>query len=162
MDEQLLQVTTTRFGTVTIDARRVITFRRGLLGFPSSTRFCLLDPEGEGGFYWLQSLDDPALAFVVTDPGLYEPEYAVPIRSEQMQDLSMTRLDEAQVFVIVNRVGSTVTGNLLGPLVVNTAKKLGSQFILAEKRWQTRHELARIEPAAVDVLPMQHRRAVSA
>lgn len=136
-----MHVQTTRFGTIEIAQDRVISFPKGLLGFSERTQFCLLEPSEESCFFWLQSLDDPALAFVVTDPSFFIPEYSVPIRAEQMGDLGLARLEDAQVFVIVNKVDQTLTGNLQGPLVVNTLSRSGEQFVLAEKRWTTRHPL---------------------
>jgi flagellar assembly factor FliW len=143
-----VEVQTTRFGTVEIAEDRVITFPRGLLGFQDKTRFCLLQPSDDACFFWLQSLEDASLAFVVTDPSLFVPDYAVPIRSEQSSDLRLKSLDDAQVFVIVNKVGGTLTGNLQGPLVVNAVERVGEQFVLAEKRWTTRHELLSLEQVA--------------
>lgn len=136
-----MQVRTTRFGTVEIADDRVITFPKGLLGFSEHRRYCLLEPAEDSAFFWLQSIDDPTLAFVVTDPSFFVPDYSVPIRSEQMGDLGMTRLEDAQVFVIVNKVDQTLTGNLQGPLVINTLTRNAEQFVLAEKRWNTRHPL---------------------
>lgn len=136
-----MQVRTTRFGNVEIADDRVITFPKGLLGFNEQRRYCLLEPQEDSAFFWLQSLDDPNLAFVVTDPSLFVPEYSVPIRAEQMGDLGLAKLEDAQVFVIVNKVDSTLTGNLQGPVVVNTLTRTGEQFVLAEKRWTTRHTL---------------------
>ncbi len=143
-----MDVRTTRFGVIQIAEDRVITFPRGLLGFPLAKRYCLLEPGDDACFFWLQSLDDPALAFVVTDPALFVPEFSVPIRPEQMGDLALDRLEDAQVFVIVNKVDTTLTGNLQGPLVINTLTRQGEQMVLAEKRWTTRHPLVRVsEPA---------------
>ncbi|MDX2115934.1 MAG: flagellar assembly protein FliW [Planctomycetota bacterium] len=136
-----MEVQTTRFGAVEIAEDRVISFPKGLLGFGQCKRYCLLQPSEDACFFWLQSLDDPTLAFVVTDPSQFFPEYSVPIRAEQMSDLRLTSLDESQVFVIVNKVGASLTGNLQGPLVINVAARLGEQLVLAEKRWTTRHEL---------------------
>lgn len=142
-----MDVQTTRFGTVTIAEDRVITFPKGVLGFPEARRYCLLEPGDDACFFWLQSLDDPALAFVVTDPTFFVPEYSVAIRPEQMQEWGLERLEDAQVFVIVNKVDSTLTGNLQGPLVINTISKQGEQLVLAEKRWTTRHPLLKLSPA---------------
>ena len=139
-----MQVRTTRFGTVEIADDRVITFPRGLLGFSEHKRFCLLQPAEDSAFFWLQSVEDPTLAFVVTDPSFFVPEYSVPIRAEQMGELGMSKLEDAQVFVIVNKVDQTLTGNLQGPLVINTLTRNGEQFVLAEKRWNTRHPLVSI------------------
>lgn len=139
-----MEVRTTRFGVIEIAEDRVITFPAGLLGFPQHTRFCLLEPGDDACFFWLQSLDEPALAFVVTDPTLFISDYSVPIRAEQMEELGLARLDDAQVFVIVNKVDDALTGNLQGPLVVNTLSRNGQQLVLAEKRWTTRHPLIKV------------------
>lgn len=144
-----MDVRTTRFGTVTIAEDRVITFPKGLLGFGRHTRFCLLEPAEDACFFWLQSVDDPGLAFVVTDPSFFVKEYSVPIRPEQMGDLGITNLDDAQVFVIVNKIDQTLTANLQGPLVINTLRRVAEQLVLAEKRWTTRHAILKLEaPAA--------------
>lgn len=143
-----MDVRTTRFGVVQIAEDRVITFPKGLLGFSQCKRYCLLEPGEDACFFWLQSLEEPGLAFVVTDPSLFVPDYSVPIRPEQMADMKMDKLEDAQVFVIVNKVEQQLTGNLQGPLVVNTATREGEQMVLAEKRWTTRHPLLRVgEPA---------------
>ena len=139
-----MQVQTTRFGEVEIAEDRVLTFSNGLLGFADRTRFCLLQPNEEACFLWLQSVEDESLAFVVTDPTLFVPDYSVPIRSDQMESLQMRSLDDAQVFVIVNKVGDSLTGNLQGPLVVSGSSRVGEQFVLSEKRWTTRHELVQV------------------
>jgi flagellar assembly factor FliW len=148
-----MDVRTTRFGTVSIAEDRVINFPKGLLGFTTFTKFCLLEPSEDACFFWLQSTEDPSLAFVVTDPAFFIPEYSVPVRPEQMNELNLKTLDDAQVFVIVNKVDSTLTGNLQGPLVINTVERTGEQFVLAEKRWTTRHPLMKVgaqaEPAAM-------------
>jgi flagellar assembly factor FliW len=140
-----MQVQTVRFGTIEISEDRVMTFPRGLLGFQQHKRYCLLQPNGDACFFWLQCLDDASLAFVVTDPNLFVKDYSVPIRAEQMEDLRLEKLEDAQVFVIVNKVGNSLTGNLQGPLVVNSVLRTGDQFVLADKKWSTRHELMAIE-----------------
>lgn len=139
-----MQVRTTRFGVVEIADDRVIDFPKGLLGFNQYTRYCLLEPGDDSLFFWLQSVDEPSLAFVVTDPSLFVPDYSVPIRPEQMVELKLGKLEDAQVFVIVNKVETTLTGNLQGPLVVNTLTRSGEQMVLAEKRWNTRHPLMQV------------------
>ena len=139
-----MEVRTTRFGVLEIAEVRVIHFPKGLLGFGQATRFCLLEPGEDSCFFWLQCIDDAGLAFVVTDPTMFVPEYSVPIRSEQLVELKLDKLDDAQVFVIVNKIEDQLTGNLQGPLVVNTLSRTGEQMVLAEKRWTTRHPLVRV------------------
>lgn len=142
-----MQVRTTRFGVIEIPEDRVITFPKGLLGFAAQKRYCLLEPGDDACFFWLQSVDEPNLAFVITDPTFFVPEYAVPIRPEQMAELGLSRVEDAQVFVIVNKVDQDLTGNLQGPLVINTVNRGGEQIVLVEKRWTTRHPLVKTSAA---------------
>ncbi|MDX2146045.1 MAG: flagellar assembly protein FliW [Planctomycetota bacterium] len=143
-----MEVATTRFGVINVAEDRVITFPKGLLGFADKKRYCLLEPSEDACFFWLQSLEDPALAFVVTDPAMFVRDYQVPIRPDQLEELGAKRLEDAQVFVVVNKVDNQLTGNLQGPLVINTLNRTGEQMVLAERRWTTRHPLMALrEPA---------------
>lgn len=147
-----MEVRTTRFGVIEIAEDRVITFPKGLLGFPGQKHYCLLEPGDDACFFWLQSMDEPSLAFVVTDPSLFVKDYSVPIRKEQMSDLGLEKLDDAQVFCIVNKLEDQLTGNLQGPLVINTLRRVGEQMVLAEKRWTTRHPLVKIGQASSEAV----------
>lgn len=147
-----MDVRTSRFGVIEIAEDRVITFEHGLLGFPECSRYCLLEPGEDACFFWLQSLDDPALAFVVTDPSMFVPGYEASIRPEQAEALRLTNLGDAQVFVIVNKVDQMLTGNLQGPLVINTAARLGMQLVLADRRWTTRHPLVEVASQVPEAL----------
>ena len=140
-----MEIQTTRFGTLTVDDQRVMTFPKGLLGFPSYTRYALIQAGEENYFFWLQCVDDPNLAFVVTDPGIFFKDYEVPLRDETLADLELSDLNFSQVFVICNKVGEFLTGNLLGPIVVNAANRVGQQVVLTEKKWSTRQPLMKLQ-----------------
>ena len=139
-----MNLETTRFGNVEIDDDRVINFSSGLLGFSSYSKFVLLQPDEQGVFFWLQSTEAPDLAFVVTDPALWIPDYQANIRKDQMEELGMNELADAQVLVIVNKRDDSITSNLQGPLVINIQGRIGMQLVLADKRWSTRHELLQV------------------
>ena len=141
-----MEIQTTRFGTMTIDPDRIMTFPNGLLGFPDHTRFALIQTGTENYFFWLQSLDDPNLAFIVTDPTIFFRDYEVPVRDEQRQELRVEDDAFMQVFAICNKVGEWLTGNLLGPILVNAATRLAMQVVLNEKKWTTRQPLLRLQP----------------
>ncbi|MBL9149009.1 MAG: flagellar assembly protein FliW [Phycisphaerae bacterium] len=141
-------VETTRFGAVEIDDSRIIQFPAGLLGFSSYRRYALLQPDEQGIFFWLQSIDAPDLAFVVTDPALWIPDYQAQIRREQMDELGLGELADAQVLVIVNKRDGALTANLQGPLVINAKNCSAMQLVLAEKRWTTRHVLMNVSERA--------------
>ena len=158
-----IEIQSTRFGTLVVDDERIINFPNGLLGFPDHKRFALIQTGEENYFFWLQSVDEPNLAFVVTDPAIFFKGYEVPLRDETRQELRLEDVRDAdgeivepgwstataetflQVFVICNKVDDWLTGNLLGPLVVNAQNRLAQQVVLTEKKWTTRQPLMRLE-----------------
>ncbi len=87
----------------------------------------------------------PRLAFVVTDPTVFFKDYHVPIREEMSTELQLAEDGGVQVFAICNKVGEWLTGNLLGPILVNSDNRLGTQVVLTEKKWTTRQPLIRLQ-----------------
>lgn len=140
-----MEIDTTRFGRLTVDDERVINLPHGLLGFPGHTRYALIQTGEENYFFWLQAVDEPALAFVVTDPSIFFKDYQVPIREETQEELQLNDMSATQVFVICNKVDEWLTGNLLGPIVVNAQNRLASQVVLTEKKWTTRQPLLKLQ-----------------
>jgi len=138
------QIQTTRFGVVSISDDQILSFPRGLIGFAKAVQFALLPAPDNDGFYWLQATSDPDLAFLVTDPQPFFKDYDVPIREETQQDLHLADTKDGRVMVICNRVGEWLTGNLLGPLVINASTRTGSQVVLTEKKWTCRQPLMRL------------------
>jgi flagellar assembly factor FliW len=135
---------------VEVDGSKIITFRDGILGFPRSRRYALIQTATDPVFFWLQSVDDPAVAFVVCDPLAFVPDYSVPIRADDVESLELNDLTDCQVLVIVNKVNGLLTANLMGPLVVGAHSLLAKQLVLSDKRYSTRHTLLRAEsPQAV-------------
>lgn len=135
---------TSRFGQVEVNSERVITFTKGILGFSRNKQYVLLEPSQDSYFYWLQAVDRPDLAFVVTEPNLFVASYQVPLKADQMADLGIYSTDHAQVFIIVNKHDDVLTGNLQGPLVINVAKKIGAQLVLSDRRFKTRVPLMKM------------------
>ena len=141
-----MDIQTSRFGLLNVDEQRIIQFRQGLLGFPNHKRFALIQTGMEKCFFWLQCADEPNLAFVVADPTIFFKDYDVPIRPETMKELNMADVAFAQVLVICNKVDQWLTGNLMGPLVINAANCLAQQVVLTEKKWTSRQPLLRLAP----------------
>lgn len=142
-------IETTRFGKVEIDGSRVITFKDGLLGFPKHRRFALIQTADDDVFLWMQSVDDPALAFLVCDPLAFVPDYQAQVRAEDIAALELRELTDCRVLVIVNKVDGYLTANLLGPLVIGAHSLLAKQLVLSDKRYGTRHRLMRTDAPAL-------------
>ena len=128
-----MKIQTSRFGTLEVDVEKIITFVQPFLGFPESTRF-ILHPHGpESPCMWLQSLDNPNLAFVVIHPALilagYEPQISLHVKKELEAD-SGNELDVLVILTIPRDNPTAVTANLLGPVLINVNKRLAKQILL--------------------------------
>lgn len=140
-------IQTSRFGPIEIDEQKTLCFERGLLGFPQYQRYVLIQQDADSTFYWLQCVDAADLAFVVTDPLLFVPDYSVPIREETRTELGLGDSD-AQMLVIVNKVDNCLTANLQGPLIIHAETRHGLQVVISEKKYHTRHPIMQLSRAA--------------
>jgi len=70
------------------------------------------------------------------------------VKLAELEQIGLENPDDAQVFVIVNKVDELLTGNLQGPLVVNVANREARQLVLSDKRFSTRHPLMRLPQQA--------------
>jgi flagellar assembly factor FliW len=128
--------------TMTEDIR-AIEFEEGIPGFPDVTRFVLLDIVEDGAFQTFQSVDDPAVGFIVAVPWLFFPDYAPVLTDVDQQGLDIERQEDAVVFcpVTVDAEASTAYMNLVGPFVVNIRTMRGRQIVLTDQELPLRAEL---------------------
>lgn len=143
-----MKVNTTRFGTIDVDEDQVVTLTEGMLGFSECGRFVLMDDEIGDPFLWMQSMEIPSLAFVVIDPAVILPSYHFSVKKDQIKSLDTEDINDLQVHVIVTMASNIldVTVNLQGPLVVNKKKRVGTQIVLNDPNFSTRHPLFTDQP----------------
>jgi flagellar assembly factor FliW len=132
-----LKIETTRFGTVTIKADEIIDMPFGIPGFPYQTKFFILEHKKDSPFLWYQSSEDPSLAFVITDPLLFKPDYVVNM-DKVITELSWEQeveKNQLKLYVIVNIPNGAphkTTANLIGPLVMNPVTRQAVQIIIPD------------------------------
>ena len=63
----MISFDTSRFGRLEVGKDKIIDFPTGLIGFPDIKRFILMDYK-DTSLKWLQAVDDPDVAFIVTPP----------------------------------------------------------------------------------------------
>jgi flagellar assembly factor FliW len=139
-----LIVNTTRFGDVQVDAAKIITLPRGIIGFPDDKQYVLLKHQPESPLFWLQSVTNPELAFVVVMPGLFKPDYRVPVGPPLLEALGARSLEEIQVYVLVTVPQGhpeKMTANLKGPLLVNSGSRLGQQVVVDDPDYPVKYPL---------------------
>ena len=135
-------------GAIEVRPESVITMAEPLAGFPDTSQYALIEHTREGGaaagsVFWLQAVERPFHAFVVTDPWGVHPEYAPEISDADAQQLGLTSFEDARVFGIltVPRNPSEITINLRAPVVVNVAQRLAKQVVVLNDQYSTRHPM---------------------
>jgi flagellar assembly factor FliW len=118
-----------------------IVFGDGLVGCEDWKRFVLQETMEAGPFKLLQSLDDPRVSFVVTDPYLLLPDYSFEMTEADVEKIGLESASDALVLcilVVKQEPELSVTANLLGPLVINVKQRRGVQVILAQSGYSAR------------------------
>ncbi|ALA58590.1 flagellar assembly protein FliW [Nitrospira moscoviensis] len=142
-----MKCTSSRFGSFEIDDKSILAFPSGLLGFPDHRRYVMLDHDTDAPFKWLQSLDEPALAFVVIDPALFHTDYRVTYSPEALEEVGSMEADELTLAVILTIPSDDpgrITANLRGPLLMNPRTNLCKQLVLSDD-YPTRYPLFPVE-----------------
>lgn len=128
-----ITVQTSRFGKITVREDKLISMTAPFLGFPESKQFALWPHGPESPFMWLQSLENPKLAFVVIQPAVLIPQYRPEISTHERKELGISHGQEPELLLILtipkdNPQG--MTANLLGPVAINPKKRLAKQVLL--------------------------------
>ena len=135
---------TTRFGDLDVDDQDVLEFSNGLYGFENETKFFFM-PFGEVGcpLEWMQSLINPSLAFVVTDPFVFISDYEPVLLDSEKKETGLSPKDPFVIRVIVTipKFYLEMTANLVAPIVINHKDQMARQIILTTLKYETRHYL---------------------
>jgi len=138
-------IKTTRFGTLEIDEESVVTFPDGLLGISHLRQYAILSDNDKSPFRWLQSLEDPAMAFLLIDPWLFRPDYGPVIDDDDALALEIGPETPRIVYAIVTippGKPEAMTANLMGPIVINIKTRIGRQVIVANSdEYTTKHSI---------------------
>jgi flagellar assembly factor FliW len=138
------KITSTRFGEIDYDDKKVISMPNGIIGFNDLKRYILLQPDEEALFFWLHSLDDPSLAFVITDPRNFMPDYKVELTEAEQEFLDLKDAGELGLFVLVTVPEGDpkgITANMLAPLVLHYPTSRAWQLVQENVDYEIRHPL---------------------
>jgi flagellar assembly factor FliW len=141
-----VKIETTRFGPLEIDEEKIITMPSGMLGFPERRRFVLFRHKDDSPFYWYQSVDDPALAFVMTSPSLIVADYNPELKEafEMMAWNDQGDRQRYEIYVVVNipkGAPEKMTVNLIGPILINPAAREAVQMVVTSSPYSHRFPL---------------------
>lgn len=133
-------IRTSRFGQVEVEESRVFRFSEGLLGFGHLREYARLQGPASTPLEWLQSCEDPEVAFLIMNPLLFKDDYRVPVTGEELASLGLESPEagEVRVILVVPPNPALMTANLQGPLVFNPVTRRARQLVLASPEFPLR------------------------
>lgn len=139
----MIKIQTKYYGEIEVPEDNEIHFIRQIFGFEEYSDFYLLEMKDLDNFFWLQSKDEGSLAFVVVNPRIFKPDYVLDIDQSDKNLLQADADEDLADLVIVNipENPSNMTLNLLGPVVINTKKRIAVQAISNRNDYETKYRV---------------------
>ncbi|SMC22432.1 flagellar assembly factor FliW [Desulfacinum hydrothermale DSM 13146] len=140
-----MKIPTTRFGTLDLDESTFIHFPWGIPGFEEVKRYVLLEHR-QGPFKWLQAVDHPDVAFVVSPPHVFGIRYKVP--EKRVAPLDVQEPQDLAILVLVSfdRKTRAVRPHVRAPLLLNAANRRAYQWVM--ERAEIGSAMESVEPTA--------------
>ena len=132
----------TRFGDVEYDENNLLNFPAGMIGFPNLHHFIVMPNKKEGPLFWIQSVDDPDIAFILTDPTNFFLDYAVIPESSERNILHIEADDDCFVLSVVTvPPDQKITVNLSAPILYAPKTNRAIQIILENTNYKPKTPL---------------------
>lgn len=145
-------VNTTRFGVVEVNEDSIVTMPDGMIGFEQYRTYVLIEHRPESVFRWLQSTEQPDLAFLVVDPSDFFTDYTVDLQDWDVERLDLR--DPAEAVVLTTAAVDTqerrITTNLLAPVVINGRTRKARQVVLDQLPYALRQEIGSPDGAQIE------------
>ena len=142
-----MQINSRLFGEIDVEDDKVIDFKNGIIGFEEHHKYALIfdaEKESSKSIMWLQSMEEPELAFPVADPTHICSGYNPVVEDELLESIGGIDKPEDVFVLVVLTVPSDLTkmtANLKAPLVINTDTRKGCQIIVNNEEYQVRYNV---------------------
>jgi len=125
------------FGEIKVNDEEVIHFTKPILGFDDCRQYLLMENESIFPTFWLQSINDPNLAFPVVSPFSVDENYSINLQALDLEDIRLKSVDDALVLtlMVVPQTMSSIRTNLRAPIIYNPEKKVAKQLILYDEKY---------------------------
>ncbi|MFD0680765.1 MULTISPECIES: flagellar assembly protein FliW [unclassified Paenibacillus] len=145
-------ISTVRFGEIEIQESEIIAFPEGIPGFEQLNQFIIIKPNQELPFSFLQSVEEGAVAFIISNPFVFYPEYEFEISEETKHELSIEAEQDVLVWNIISIRDDleNATINLLAPVIVNIKEQVGKQIVLQGTDYTVKHKLILTQQVAAE------------
>lgn len=132
----------TRFGEVEYDPDNLLHFPTGMIGFPTLHDFIVMPNKKEGPLFWIQSINDPEIAFVLTDPSNFFPNYQIIADETEKNSLQIGPDDDYFILAVVSvPADQKITLNLAAPILFSPSTNRAIQVILENSDYHSKTAL---------------------
>lgn len=138
------KIKTARFGELEIQEDRIFHFADGLPAFEDEREFVILPFDDDSPYSFLQSVATPELAFFMTVPFVFFPDYEFVLEDDVMAALAIKGSEDMQIYTLVTIPGGNIkemTANLMAPVVINKKTREAKQVVLDKSQYTTKHRL---------------------
>lgn len=134
------------FGTIDIEDDKIIEFPNGIIGLENLKKFALIfdsEREERANISWLQSMDEPYMAFPVINPIDITEEYTPIIEDELMKNIGDPADADILIFVTMSIPSdlTKMTANLKAPLIINTVDRKAMQVIVENQDYEIKYNV---------------------
>lgn len=137
-----MKTITTRFGQVEYDPDNLLHFPEGMVGLPHLHNFIVMPNKKNGPLFWIQSVDDTEIAFVLTDPSNFFLDYIVLPDASERAILEISDEENCYVLTVVTvPQDQNITVNLSAPILFAPKTNRAIQVILEDSKYQTKTPL---------------------
>ena len=138
------KIETLRFGQIEVEEEKIVHFKDGIPAFEEEHEFIIVPYDSESPYYFMQSLATPDLAFLITVPFLFFPDYEFELDEVAQHELDIRHQEDMLIYVLITIPGGKIedmTANLMAPVVLNKENMQAKQVVLDRSRYTTKHRL---------------------
>lgn len=135
-----------RFGEIEYDPDNTLQFPEGLIGFENLRNFVVMPNEKEGPLFWIQSVEDPQIAFILTDPIGFYYDYKIVPNGLERGKLGIDEKADCHVLCVVTVPSDLkVTLNLAAPILFAPESNRALQVVLEGTMFSSKTSLPTME-----------------
>ena len=138
------KINTVRFGEIEIPEEKIIHFADGMPAFEGEHDYVIVPFDESSPYVFLQSVKTPELAFLITMPFVFFPDYEFQLEDDIAEKMGLKSPDDMLIYTLITIPDGNIkemTANLMAPVVINKATNQARQIVLDRGKYTTKHRL---------------------
>ena len=140
----MITIKGTRFGDIEFEKADVIHFAQGMIGFKKLNKYVVVHTKEGSPYSWLQSVQEPKLAFLVSIPESFVSEYSPEISDDEAESLGL-HPETPHLILVATTIPQgnpqLATANLAAPIIINLETRKAKQVILEDEAYTIRYPI---------------------